>query len=186
MGVRKFDILGPCLIENRIFSDDRGYFYESYQFDRFKQAVGHSVNFVQDNQSFSIKKGTVRGLHYQSPPYAQAKLVRCIQGSIVDIIVDVRVGSVTFGEHIKVELTASNHLQLFVPEGFLHGFCTTENNTIVAYKVNNLYSSDCDGSVMWNSPSLGLDWGVADNKATLSEKDTIAPSFEDWTSPFKI
>lgn len=186
MEIRTFDIEGPFLVEPKLFSDDRGYFYESYHAERFNAAAGRVVNFVQDNQSFSATKGTVRGLHYQSPPHAQAKLVRCLSGSIIDIIVDVRTGSPTFGQNIRVELTGENHHQLFVPTGFLHGFSTQEPNSLISYKVTDVYAPDCDGSVMWNSPSLGLDWAVSDGKGLLSQKDSQAPDFENWTSPFSM
>ena len=185
MNITKFDIEGPMLIEPRLFKDDRGYFYESFRADKFNEAAGETVDFVQDNQSFSAPKGTVRGLHYQSNPFAQGKLVRCLSGSIIDIIVDVREGSPTYGQHLRVELTGENHQQFFVPAGFLHGFATQEPDTLVAYKVTNYYSSECDGNVLWNSPSLGLDWGISDDEAVLSAKDAIAPDFVSWTTPFK-
>ena len=123
-------------------------------------------------------------MHYQSPPFAQAKLVKCIQGGIIDIIVDVRVQSSTFGNHIRVELNSRNHQQLYVPEGFLHGFCTTEDNTLVIYKVNNPYSPESEGAVMWNSPTLDLNWGSENIDYTLSNKDAKAVFFKDWKSPF--
>lgn len=186
MKARTFNIEGPILIEPRVFGDDRGYFYESYHAERFNKAAGRTLNFVQDNQSFSATKGTIRGLHYQSPPHAQAKLVRCLSGSIIDIIVDVRTGSPTFGQHIRVELTSENHHQLFVPEGFLHGFSTQTPNALVSYKVTDVYAPDCDGAVMWNSPALDLDWAVPEGAGVLSKKDSQAPDFKDWVSPFSI
>ena len=184
MKITPYDIKGPQLIEPRLFADDRGYFFESYRADRLDDALGRAVRFVQGNQSYSAAKGTVRGLHYQSPPHAQAKLVRCVVGAIRDIIVDVRTDSPTFGQAISAELSARNHLQLFVPEGFLHGFVTLEPDTVVTYQVTDTYSAECDGSVRWNSPSLGLDWGVGEGDAVLSDKDATAPDFEAWTSPF--
>ncbi len=184
MKITTFDMVGPLLVEPRLFGDDRGYFYESFRESAFNEAAGREVSFVQDNQSFSAQAGTVRGLHYQSPPFAQGKLVRCLVGSIVDIIVDVRSGSPTFGQHLRVELNDENHHQLFVPAGFLHGFATQQPDTLVAYKVTNYYSAECDGNVLWNSPELGLDWGIADDDAVLSAKDTTAPQFSEWTTPF--
>jgi len=185
MKITKFDIAGPMLIEPRLFGDDRGYFYESFRSDKFNEAAGQTFDFVQDNQSFSAAKGTVRGLHYQSAPFAQDKLVRCLSGAIVDIIVDVRAGSPTFGQHLRVELTGENHHQFFVPKGFLHGFSTLVENSLVSYKVTNYYSSDCDGNVMWNSPELGLDWGISEKDAVVSAKDAVAPDFSSWETPFK-
>jgi len=184
MKFSKYDIQGPILIEPRLFEDHRGYFYESFRMNAFNEAVGKTIDFVQDNQSFSIAKGTVRGLHYQSNPFAQAKLVRCLSGGIIDIIVDVRKGSPTYGQHVRAELTSANHHQLFVPEGFIHGFSTLEDNTIVSYKVTNYYFAENDGSVMWNSPELGLDWGISEDIAVVSDKDKVAPDFSEWKSPF--
>lgn len=184
MNFETFKINGPVLVRPHVFGDDRGYFFESFREDVFNDAVGREVNFIQDNQSLSVEKGTVRGLHYQAPPFAQAKLIRCVAGAIVDIIIDVRKGSPTFGQNIRVELNATNHHQLLVPRGFLHGFVTTEPNSIVTYKVDNPYDQASDGSVRWNSPSLGLDWGLDAKDATLSAKDLNAVGFEDWTSPF--
>lgn len=184
MKISTFDIRGPLLVEPKVFSDDRGYFFESYKQSALDEAAGRPIRFVQSNQSYSAARGTVRGLHYQSPPHAQAKLVRCVTGTIRDIIVDVRADSPTRGQSISVELSADNHLQLFVPEGFLHGFATHTPDCLVSYQVTDVYSAECDGSVRWNSPSLGLDWGVSEDEAVLSGKDAQAPFFEGWTSPF--
>lgn len=142
--------------------------------------AGFDLDFVQDNHSYSADVGTVRGLHYQAPPHAQDKLVRCSRGAIFDVAVDVRVGSRTFGQWVGVELTAENGKQLFVPKGFLHGFVTREPDTEVQYKVTDIYAPECDGSVRWDS--LGINWGV--RAPVLSEKDAAAPSFDDWQSPF--
>lgn len=186
MKTERFNIPGPMLIIPRVFEDDRGYFYESFREDKFNEALGEQVHFVQDNQSYSVGKGTVRGLHYQSDPHAQGKLVRCLVGSIVDIIVDVREGSPTFGEHISAELTQDNHHQLYVPTGFLHGFATQTEGALVSYKVTNYYNPEADGNVLWNSPSLNLDWGVPEGKVILSAKDKVAPDFKDWKTSFKF
>jgi len=186
MKIKTFDIPGPMLVIPRLFKDDRGYFYESFREDKFNEALGEAIHFVQDNQSHSVEAGTVRGLHYQSDPHAQGKLVRCISGSIIDIIVDVREGSPTFGQHLSVELTGENHHQFYVPVGFLHGFSTQSADALVSYKVTNYYSPEADGNVLWNSPSLGLDWNVSSTEAVVSDKDKIAPAFADWKTPFKF
>ena len=184
MKTSKFPIDGPALFEVPAFSDDRGYFMETFQSRLFSEATGCETPFVQDNQSFSKHKGTVRGLHYQSPPYAQGKLVRCSQGSILDVAVDVRKGSKTYGQHVKAILSAENMGQLWVPVGFLHGFVTLEANTIVCYKCTNYYSPIHDGNVSWSDTVLNIDWGLASDEAHLSPKDAMAPSFDDFDSPF--
>lgn len=184
MKIKTFDIDGPCLITPTVHGDDRGWFMETYRKDRFEELTGHVVEFVQDNHSMSAQVGTVRGLHYQSPPFAQAKLVRCLRGAIVDIIVDVRKSSPTYGQSIRVELDPDSKQQFFVPRGFLHGFATLKPDTEIAYKVDNYYSAECDGSVNFASPSLALDWGVDSSDWHLSEKDKKAPEFSHWDSPF--
>ncbi|MHA7872571.1 MAG: dTDP-4-dehydrorhamnose 3,5-epimerase, partial [Hyphococcus sp.] len=165
------------------FGDDRGFFSETYNERRFQEA-GVDARFVQDNHSRSARAGTVRGLHYQAPPFAQAKLVRVAAGAILDVAVDARQGSPTYGRHVSVELSADNGAQLYVPEGFLHGFVTLAPETHVIYKVNAYYDREADGAVRWNDPDLGIAWGVGDNDATLSEKDAAAPFWKDFTSPF--
>ncbi len=163
----------------RRFEDARGWFSETWS----RQALaknGIDLDFVQDNHSFSADAGTLRGLHYQSPPFAQDKLVRCTRGAIFDVAVDVRKGSPNFGQWVGVELTAENGKQLFVPRGFLHGFITREPNTEVQYKVTEIYAPEHDGAVRWDS--LGIDWGK--DAPQLSNKDAVAPAFEDWDSPF--
>lgn len=167
------------------FPDDRGYFCETYNDARFKAAgLPDAVTFVQDNFSLSLAAGTVRGLHYQAPPMAQAKLVRAIKGSILDVVVDARRGSPQLGEHVSVELSAENGRQIFVPHGFLHGFITLEPDTEVSYKVDAYYSKEHDGSVMWCSPSLEIDWGPLAASAVVSEKDSKSPEFSDFVTPF--
>lgn len=165
------------------FGDDRGFFSETYNAQRFKDA-GIDADFVQDNHSLSAQKGTVRGLHFQAPPFAQAKLVRVLRGSILDVAVDVRKGSPTYGKWVSAELSAQNGVQIYIPRGFLHGFATLEPDTEIAYKVDNYYSRECDGAVFWNDPALAIDWGIPADEAMLSEKDARAQSFADFDSPF--
>lgn len=165
------------------FSDARGFFSETYNAERF-QAAGIPAMFVQDNHSFSEKAGTVRGLHFQAPPFAQAKLVRVLRGAILDVAVDVRRASPTYGKWVKAELNAQNGAQLFVPQGFLHGFVTLEAETEIAYKVDNYYSKVSDGAVLWNDPDLAIDWGLSNDQASLSEKDAAAQRFAEFDSPF--
>src|ERR1700712_4044526 len=159
MKVTETDIKGLLIIEPRIFTDDRGYFYESYNEAKFTEA-GITVDFVQDNQSFS-HKGAVRGLHGQAEPFAQGKLVRVIQGRVLDVALDIRKNSATYGQHVSVELSGENKLLFWIPAGFLHGFATLEDNTIFTYKVNNLYDKASEIGVLWNDPALGINWGVA-------------------------
>lgn len=171
------------LVTPKRFGDDRGFFSETYNAQRFKDA-GITVDFVQDNHSYSAPAGTVRGLHYQAPPFAQSKLVRVLRGRILDVAVDVRKGSPTYGKWVSAELSAENGVQIFVPQGFLHGFATLEPDCEIAYKVDNYYSSECDGAVLWNDPDLAIDWGIDPATATLSAKDAAAPRFSAFSSPF--
>lgn len=181
--VEQTRLSGVKIISTKRFADDRGFFSESYNEHHFENA-GIVDRFVQDNHSLSIQKGTVRGLHYQAPPHAQTKLVRVIRGSVIDIAVDIRQGSPTFKDHIAIELSAENGKQLLVPEGFLHGFATLSDNTEVVYKVTDFYSGAHDGSVRWNSPELGLDWGINTAAAVLSAKDSEAVLWKDFETPF--
>ncbi len=183
MDVVSLDIPEVKIITPRRFSDDRGFFCETYNARAFK-AAGVEADFVQDNHSYSAKQGTVRGLHYQAPPHAQSKLVRVLRGSIIDIAVDARKASPTFGKWVKAELSAENGKQIFVPKGFLHGFLTLEPDTEVAYKVDAFYDGASDGSVKWNDPGLAIDWGVNESGASLSAKDASAQSWSDFKSPF--
>lgn len=183
LDIQKTSLDGVLILTPARFGDDRGFFSETYNERRFIEA-GVDIRFVQDNHSRSVEKGTVRGLHYQAPPFAQAKLVRVAAGKILDVAVDARASSSTFGKHVSVELSAENGAQLFVPEGFLHGFVTLEPDTHVIYKVNNYYDRDSDGAVRWNDPDLAIDWGFSENEATLSEKDAAAPFWKDFKSPF--
>jgi len=182
MNVTTTAIEGVLIIEPRVFKDDRGYFYESYSKQKFEEAGIHA-DFIQDNQSFS-QKGTLRGLHGQADPYAQGKLVRVIQGRVLDVAVDIRKNSATYGQHVTIELSGDNHKQFWVPPGFLHGFVTLEDNTIFTYKVTNYYNKESEIGVIWNDPALAIGWGVNETEVLLSPKDELLPSFADFKSPF--
>jgi dTDP-4-dehydrorhamnose 3,5-epimerase len=171
---------GPLIIQPNVIGDHRGYFAESYNAKEMKK-FGLDENFVQDNQSLS-KKGILRGLHFQNPPFAQGKLVRVIKGKVLDVIVDIRKKSPTYGEHICVELSEENFTMLWVPPGFAHGFVTLEDDTIFAYKCTNFYAPESEGGLAWNDPSLGINWGI--ENPLLSEKDKVYPSFEEFDSAF--
>lgn len=182
--IRETALPGVLLITPRRFGDDRGFFSETYNAQALAEA-GVTTVFVQDNHSFSAQQGTVRGLHYQAPPHAQDKLVRCQRGAILDVAVDVRKGSPTYGQWVAEELTAENGAQLLVPKGFLHGFATLTPDVDVIYKCSDFYAPDCDGAVKFDDPDLGIDWGFDTATATLSAKDAAAPAFADWHSPFE-
>lgn len=168
------------VVEPKVFGDHRGYFFESYSQQAFLQA-GIDAGFVQDNESFS-GKGVLRGLHFQAPPKAQGKLVRVQQGSVLDVAVDIRKGSPTYGRHFSIVLSGENKKMLWIPPGFAHGFATLEDNTVFLYKCTDVYSPEHEGNILWNDPTLNIDWGVDAPK--LSEKDKIGPSFEEFDSPF--
>lgn len=174
---------GVKLIRARRFEDDRGFFSETWNARAFA-AIGIDTAFIQDNHSRSVRTGTVRGLHYQAPPFAQAKLVRVSQGRVMDVAVDARAGSPTYGQHFKAELSAENGLQLFVPAGFLHGFMTLEDDCHVQYKVDNYYDKASDGAVRFDDPALAIDWGLPADRAVLSQKDADAPGWSEFASPF--
>ena len=182
MKITKTEIEGLLIIEPKVFSDDRGYFLESYNKKTFTEA-GIAVDFVQDNQSFS-HKGAVRGLHGQADPFAQGKLVRVINGRVLDVAVDIRKGSPTYGKYVSVELSGDNKLQFWIPAGFLHGFATLEDNTIFTYKVNNYYDKASEIGVIWNDPTLNIDWGIKPTDTILSPKDELLSSFKEFNSPF--
>lgn len=182
MEVVKTKIEGLLIIEPKVFGDDRGYFMESFNKLIFEQITGEKIEFVQDNESMSAK-GVLRGLHFQKPPMAQGKLVRVVKGSVLDVAVDVRKNSPTYGKYEKVLLTEKNKRQLWIPEGFAHGFLTLENNTIFNYKCTNYYSPENEGSILWNDTDLGIEWGV--ETPILSEKDKISQNFAKFTTPFK-
>lgn len=182
MNVKTTPIPGLLIIEPRIFPDDRGYFYESYNKKNY-EAAGIKGDFVQDNQSFS-QKGTLRGLHGQANPYAQGKLVRVIKGRVMDVAVDIRKASPTYGQHYTIELSGDNHIQFWVPPGFLHGFVTLEDDTIFTYKVTNFYDKASEIGVIWNDPTLAIGWGIDKREILLSPKDELLPAFKDFVSPF--
>ncbi len=171
MEVIKTDIEGVVIIEPRIFKDDRGYFYESFSQREFEEKVCKTV-FVQDNQSKSCY-GVLRGLHFQKPPYCQSKLVRCIKGTVLDVAVDIRKGSPTFGKYVAVELSEENHRQFFVPRGFAHGFAVLTPEAVFQYKCDNFYNKESEGAIAWNDGSLGIDWKIDLEKIILSEKDKL-------------
>lgn len=171
MEVIKTDIEGVVIIEPRIFRDERGYFYESFSQREFEEKVCRTT-FVQDNQSKS-SYGVLRGLHFQKPPYCQSKLVRCIKGAVLDVAVDIRKGSPTFGKYVAVELTEDNHRQFFVPRGFAHGFAVLSQEAIFQYKCDNFYNKESEGAIAWNDPTLAIDWRVPADKILLSDKDKL-------------
>ncbi len=178
----KTEIEGVVIIEPRVFKDERGYFFESFNQQKFNEQLG-TINFVQDNESKSVF-GTLRGLHFQKPPFAQAKLVRCIQGKVLDVVVDIRKDSPTYGKHVAVELSEENKKQLFVPRGFAHGFVTLSEEAVFAYKVDNWYAPECDAGIIYNDTSLNIDWKINPKEIILSSKDTALASFESFETPF--
>ena len=171
MEVIKTEIEGVVIIEPRIFKDERGYFYESFSQREFEEKVCRTT-FVQDNQSKS-SYGVLRGLHFQKPPHCQSKLVRCIKGAVLDVAVDIRKGSPTFGKYVVVELTEENHRQFFIPRGFAHGFAVLTEEAIFQYKCDNFYCKESEGAIAWNDPQLAIDWKIPADRVLLSEKDRL-------------
>ena len=182
MEVIKTDIEGVVIIEPKIFKDARGYFFESFSKREFDEKVA-KVDFVQDNESCS-SYGVMRGLHFQRPPFAQAKLVRCVKGSVLDVAVDIRKGSPTYGKHVSCLLTEDNHRQFFIPRGFAHGFAVLSDTAVFQYKCDNYYRPEADGGISIVDPSLGIDWGITLEEAILSDKDNLHQSFKDFVTPF--
>jgi dTDP-4-dehydrorhamnose 3,5-epimerase len=178
MLVHSFDIEGPRLFIPRHIGDARGYFAETFRQDAFSEHCGDFL-FIQDNESLSAKAGTIRGLHFQTPPYEQGKLVRCTAGVLFDVAVDIRVGSPTYGQWVGETLTPSNGKQLWVPPGFAHGFCSLEPDTVIAYKVTNYYSAECDRGLAWDDPMVGIVWPESADPETLSSKDRLQPKLTD-------
>lgn len=181
MNIIKPEIEGLLIITPKVFKDDRGEFMESFNKQKFDEAVGREVNFVQDNQSVS-KKGVLRGLHFQTPPFAQGKLVRVTKGAVIDIAVDIRKDSPTYGDYVAVELSAQNNEQFWIPEGFAHGFVALEDETTFLYKCTNYYAPQCEGTILWNDPTLNIDWGI--DNPIISEKDAVGQEFSNFVSDF--
>ena len=175
MHIIQTEIEGVVIVEPTVFGDERGYFFESFSLREFEEKVG-KIGFVQDNESLS-GYGVVRGLHFQKPPYAQAKLVRVVKGKVLDVIVDIRKDSPTYGRHFSIELSAENKRQLFIPRGFAHGYAALEDGTIFQYKCDNYYAPDYEGAILWNDPQLDIDWHLASEDIILSEKDRRNPLF---------
>lgn len=182
MTVSSFHIEGPLLIQPKVYEDERGYFMESFHEERFTELTGVMHPFKQDNESLS-SKGVLRGLHFQVPPKAQAKLVRVSSGSVMDVIVDLRASSPTFGQHLKVVLSASNKCQLYIPEGFAHGFLSLEDNSLFCYKCSELYNSESEKALKWDDPELLIDWDY--DQPIVSQKDQDAALLADFKSPFE-
>lgn len=183
MNIIKTEIEGVLILEPRVFKDERGYFFESYSKRVFDAEVS-VVDFVQDNESFS-SRGVMRGLHFQRPPHAQAKLVRCVRGAVMDVAVDIRKGSPTYGKYVSCLLTEENHRQFFIPRGFAHGFAVLSDTALFQYKCDNYYHPESDGGISIVDPTLGIEWGIALDEAILSEKDTRHPLLKDFNSPFE-
>lgn len=184
MQVIKTAIEGVVIIEPKVFKDSRGYFFESFSQREFEEKV-RKINFVQDNESMS-SYGVMRGLHFQCPPYSQSKLVRCVRGKVLDVAVDIRKGSPTYGQHVAVELSEENHRQFFIPRGFAHGFSVLSETAVFQYKCDNFYHPEADGGINILDDSLGIDWQVPNDHAILSEKDTMHVLLKDFNSPFSI
>jgi len=182
MEIIKTDIEGVAIIKPRVFTDARGYFFESYSKREFDEKV-RPIDFVQDNESCSTK-GVMRGLHFQRPPFTQSKLVRCVRGSVLDVAVDIRKGSPTYGKHVAVELTGDNHLQFFVPRGFAHGFAVLSDIAVFQYKCDGFYHPEADGGISILDDSLGIDWRIDPQTAILSQKDIGHPLLKEFDSPF--
>ena len=184
MNFIKTKIPGVVICEPVLHGDNRGYFVETFRKDKLESFLGYKINFCQDNESKS-SKGVLRGLHYQLVPHAQTKLVRVIQGRVLDVAVDIRVGSPTFGQHVSLELSSENKKQLLVPRGFAHGFVVLDENTVFAYKVDNYYCPDCDRGISFNDNALGIDWVLKKNELNLSPKDKIQPNLSEVNDLFE-
>ena len=185
MDIIKTAIDGVLIIEPKVFGDSRGYFFESFNAREFAEKTGMNISFVQDNESMS-SYGVMRGLHFQRPPYTQSKLVRCVRGSVLDVAVDIRKGSPTYGQHVAVELTEENHRQFFIPKGFAHGFAVLSETAVFQYKCDEFYHPEADGGISILDDSLGIDWRIPTEKANLSDKDTKHALLKDFDSPFDI
>ena len=172
---------GLFIIQPKVFEDARGYFFESFNQKEFKEHIGDNINFYQDNQSKS-SKNVIRGLHFQNPPNAQGKLVRVLTGSVIDVVVDIRKSSATYGQHFKMKLDTENFEMLYIPEGFAHGFATLEDNTVFSYKCTNFYHKGSEDCIIWNDPDLNIDWEI--KEPILSEKDQCGKKFSSFASKF--
>lgn len=181
MQTTQTNIEGLLILQPALYADERGWFMESFQEERYQGLLGTDIHFVQDNLSFS-KRGVLRGLHYQAPPFAQGKLVSVLHGRVMDVAVDIRFGSPTFGQHVAVELSAENHKQFWIPAGFAHGFIALEDDTVFAYKCTNVYSREHDRGVRWNDSALGIRWGI--DNPIVSEKDRVHPLLKDIQKDF--
>ena len=185
MNIIKTNIDGVLIFEPRVFGDARGYFFESFNLRDFKEQTGVDVHFVQDNESRSCH-GVVRGLHFQLPPFAQAKLVRVVEGTVLDVAVDIRKGSSTYGQHVAVELSAENKRQFFLPKGFAHGFAVLSDTAIFQYKCDEYYHPEAEGAIAWDDQTLNIDWRLNPADVILSDKDRHHPSFANFQSPFAL
>ncbi len=183
MNVLKTDIEGVLIIEPRVFGDARGYFFESFNAKEFAEMTGLDITFVQDNESKS-KYGVLRGLHFQLPPYTQSKLVRCVKGKVLDVAVDIRNGSPTYGKWVSCELTEENHRQFFIPKGFAHGFCVLSEEAVFQYKCDDFYHPEAEGTLAWNDKEICINWPIPEEDILLSEKDKHHPLLKEFKSPF--
>ena len=177
MIIKKTKLKGCFILEPKIFQDKRGYFFESFNRHIFEKFIGHEINFVQDNQSYSLH-GVIRALHYQLGEYAQAKLVRVLQGRVLDVAVDLRKESETFGQHVAIELSAANQKQMFIPKGFAHGFSVLSEGAEFFYKCDNYYNKSSEGGIIYNDDDLAIDWGISSKNIKVSDKDLILPNFK--------
>ena len=182
MEVKKTDIEGVVILEPRLFEDERGYFFEAFSEREFAEKV-RECHFVQENEAYSTY-GVVRGLHFQRPPHAQSKLVRVVKGRVLDVVVDIRKGSPTFGKHIAVELSAENHRQFFIPRGFAHGYSVLSDEALLEYKCDNYYAPASEGAILWNDPALGIDWQIPSESVILSDKDLKNPALAECEALF--
>ena len=184
MEVKKTDIEGVLIVEPKVWGDDRGYFFESFNARDFAEKTGLDITFVQDNESKS-RYGVLRGLHFQLPPYTQSKLVRCVKGRVLDIAVDIRKGSSTYGKWVSCELTEDNHRQFFVPKGMAHGFCVLSEEAVFQYKCDDFYHPEAEGGIAWDDPDIAVQWPLPSEDISLSERDKHHPSFKEFISPFE-
>lgn len=185
MEIIKTDIEGVLILDPKVFGDSRGYFLESFNAHEFEEKTDLRINFVQDNESFS-RYGVLRGLHFQLPPFAQSKIVRCVKGKVLDVAVDIRRNSATYGKHVAVELSEDNHRQMFLPKGFAHGFAVLSDDAIFQYKCDEFYHPEAESGISLLDKSLGIDWCIPADKVLLSGKDLSYPLFDDFETPFTI